>query len=497
MSSERTVPESAKLTRAQHVMLIAAVVLCRVFALRSCPIYDDAFITFRYARNLAEGLGLVYNPGAEWEPVLGTTTPLYALLLAGVAKLGLDLTVASIALNMLFDAITAWLVPRLFGFRRIPSTFALLLLAALPQIVRISVGGMESPLFALCGIGAAVALSSARPVVAGVLAASACLVRPEGVLLAGILFVARMRSPRELVRYAVPVIAIGIAAVVALTLMYGSPIPQSVLAKSTMHGSDVLAETLGRWKTILTQSFAPSWALVLFLPLVVYGAGMSLARPGALRIFSLWSLGITASYLLARPHTWGWYYYVPLVAWTLWFGLGAERACAWIAPRVSEPQRRFAGKRGPELVAACAIAGAAIVCWSWPTPVNVKVYAPMQAWAAAASAARPGARIQASDIGAIGWAWKGTLLDSEGLVWPDALRYQQPNAIIEEFRPEYVLLVAERPRVKHFRDRPELYAQYEPIARFSAKGLTKLEPALDEVAMEWTQDYIVYKRRDL
>ncbi len=40
-------------------------------------VIDDAYITFRYARNLAEGLGLVYNPG-EW--VLGTTAPLWAIL---------------------------------------------------------------------------------------------------------------------------------------------------------------------------------------------------------------------------------------------------------------------------------------------------------------------------------------------------------------------------------------------------------------------------------
>ena len=46
---------------------------------------DDAYITFRYARNLAEGLGLVYNPG-EW--VLGTTTPLWAILLACGYRLG-------------------------------------------------------------------------------------------------------------------------------------------------------------------------------------------------------------------------------------------------------------------------------------------------------------------------------------------------------------------------------------------------------------------------
>ena len=33
---------------------------------------DDAYITYRYARNLADGAGFVYNPG---ERVLGTTPP--------------------------------------------------------------------------------------------------------------------------------------------------------------------------------------------------------------------------------------------------------------------------------------------------------------------------------------------------------------------------------------------------------------------------------------
>ncbi len=42
-------------------------------------LYDDSLITLRYARNLASGLGLVYNPG---ESFLGTSTPLYAALMA-------------------------------------------------------------------------------------------------------------------------------------------------------------------------------------------------------------------------------------------------------------------------------------------------------------------------------------------------------------------------------------------------------------------------------
>src|SRR3990172_1790259 len=41
--------------------------------------YDDPFITYRYARNLLDGAGFVYNPGVR---VLSTTTPLFTLLLA-------------------------------------------------------------------------------------------------------------------------------------------------------------------------------------------------------------------------------------------------------------------------------------------------------------------------------------------------------------------------------------------------------------------------------
>src|SRR3954470_9022098 len=43
--------------------------------------FDDAFITFRYCLNLVEGKGFVYNEGRR---VLGTTTPLFTLALAGL-----------------------------------------------------------------------------------------------------------------------------------------------------------------------------------------------------------------------------------------------------------------------------------------------------------------------------------------------------------------------------------------------------------------------------
>src|SRR5207249_9160233 len=47
--------------------------------------YDDAFISYRYAANLAHGLGLVYNPG---ERVEGYSNFLWTLLMAVVVLLG-------------------------------------------------------------------------------------------------------------------------------------------------------------------------------------------------------------------------------------------------------------------------------------------------------------------------------------------------------------------------------------------------------------------------
>jgi hypothetical protein len=51
----------------------------RAWCLMVFPLFDDAFIIFRYAKNLVAGHGFVYNPG---ERVLGTTAPLWGMVSA-------------------------------------------------------------------------------------------------------------------------------------------------------------------------------------------------------------------------------------------------------------------------------------------------------------------------------------------------------------------------------------------------------------------------------
>ena len=71
---------------------------------------DDPYITFRYARNLLDGEGLVYNAG-QW--VLGTTAPLHAMLLAAGGLLTTDLPLLTSLVNGAALAVLAWLLARL------------------------------------------------------------------------------------------------------------------------------------------------------------------------------------------------------------------------------------------------------------------------------------------------------------------------------------------------------------------------------------------------
>lgn len=67
--------------------------------------YDDPYITYHYAANLARGDGFVFNIG---EHLLSTTTPLYTLLLALAGFVGFDIPLVSTALGCLSLAVGGW-----------------------------------------------------------------------------------------------------------------------------------------------------------------------------------------------------------------------------------------------------------------------------------------------------------------------------------------------------------------------------------------------------
>ena len=124
-------------------------------------IKDDAFISLRYARNIADGLGVVFNPGDRLE---GYTNFLWILLSVPAFWLGVDpvtwvkVLASACAQGGLF---LCWFAARFFGGDRWDgyTLVAPALWAGSSSVVLWSQGGLEPPMMALlCSGGTLLAM---------------------------------------------------------------------------------------------------------------------------------------------------------------------------------------------------------------------------------------------------------------------------------------------------------------------------------------------------
>ncbi|RMF41331.1 MAG: hypothetical protein D6755_12725, partial [Anaerolineae bacterium] len=124
------------------VVLISLAILWKDFRV------DDAYITYRYASNLAHGYGPVFNIG---ERVEGYTSVVWMWLMGGVAIWNGNLLLASKILGLILGGVVLWGMMRitlLFHVHWISYTFAALLLGtSLPFILYLN-SGLETVLFA-------------------------------------------------------------------------------------------------------------------------------------------------------------------------------------------------------------------------------------------------------------------------------------------------------------------------------------------------------------
>ncbi len=247
--------------------------------------YDDPFITYRYARNLAQGVGFVYNTG---EQILSTTTPLLVMILAAlggadsVQRWGLDYPQLSNLLGAFCLALGGLLIWELFaiwhespdgvsdsglgllssgGSSPIGGWAGLLLYPTFPLLL--STLGSEMPLYLALCLGAFVAYAKIKAialalrsnsvgsskqrtiisgwyVVAAVCAGLAVLARPDGwlipLILASDLFYRNLQHPTTNLH--LPILrALLIFLVIVLPWLFfawsyfGSPVPATLFAK--------------------------------------------------------------------------------------------------------------------------------------------------------------------------------------------------------------------------------------------------------------------------
>ncbi len=132
--------------RRSGTILLVFVVLLVALAWANRFAQDDAFISFRYARNLVAGHGLVFNPG---EPVEGYTNFLWTLLIAGGMAVGIEPVACSFALGLMcfvFTLLATYqLAGRLFS-RAGPRLLVVVLLGTNYTFSAYATGGLETQL---------------------------------------------------------------------------------------------------------------------------------------------------------------------------------------------------------------------------------------------------------------------------------------------------------------------------------------------------------------
>jgi arabinofuranosyltransferase len=304
---------------------------------------DDAYITFRYARNLLAGNGFVYNPG---ERVQGTTTPLYTLLMAGLGALsgGTQAPFPALALgvNALADSGTAllllWLGRRLGRPRA--GLAAGLAWAAAPFSVTFAIGGLETSLYVFLLTGCAAAYAARWRVVMVLCAVLALLTRPDALILLGPLAVDRLvraARPKEAAdrlhwgEFAALLPALGWF--LFATLYFGSPVAHSVQAKMAAYRLTPDAALIRLIQHYATPFMENNWlgtaasitiGILLYPFLYAIGARRAYRREPRLLALLLYPWLYFAVFAVLNPLIFRWYLTPPLPAYFLFLLIGAE-----------------------------------------------------------------------------------------------------------------------------------------------------------------------------
>lgn len=394
---------------------------------------EDAYITFRFARNLAAGAGLTYNPG---ERTFGFTSPLWTLWCALGDRLFGDPLVWTRLTAIAADAVTLVILTRMLerhASRAAAWVFALGF-AAWPLFPALAVSGLEmSVMNALLALVAWTLERGSRGT--GPALAALALVRPEGLVAAGIASLWARGRDRWI---ALALVAAGVG---ALTLYFGSPVPRSLIAKSTTYGLPgpwagrhwwlwLLPIELGEWPQQL-DLLALFQSRVLIAPAAV--VGFLAVRRTALAPFVWAGLAVWAGYVASGVAYFFWYLATPAL---LVFALAAAGL-----PRILKGR-------------AVYVALALLLAGTWTMQV-ARGYGPRarsegRLFGTIADAlhaqARPGQTVLLEPIGLIGWRNPGLrVLDEVGLVTPGIAELRRAGdgwygQVLDRDQPDWLVL---------------------------------------------------------
>lgn len=400
---------------------------------------DDPWITYRYAENLARGAGFVYNEG---ERILGTTTPLYTMILAAAGRLGLPVPATSWVINfaaMIAAILLLFLLVRRLG-GEVAGVLAAGLLASGHLFHRIATLGMETSLYVALMIGAFLAWAAGRELLAAGLAGLCLLMRPDGAAVGGAIFLVHLVSRREVPwRGGLVYLAVVLPWFLFAWVYFDTLLPNTLAAKR-LHTEQTVLLWLPRW-LLREPRTLPGLA----------GLGLLLAAPATRWLAAplvAWLAAYVLAFSLGGTHGYFWYY-TPLLP-VLAAGAGvAGAALGERLGRTAPARLGLAGAFGALLFLPDA--GRAWLRLRGDEAIfGIERYR-MEAALWMRDSLPPGIPIATGGIGMVGYHTGRTIYDAMGLVTPGSMRLMRPledpgdvayprflEAIIEDYQPEYV-----------------------------------------------------------
>lgn len=242
---------------------------------------DDAMISMRYAKNLTEGNGLVFNPGGE--RVEGYTNLLWVLIMAAVHLLPIAQTKICLVVQIfggLFGLLNLVLIRRLANYL-FPSTptvplIAVALTAFYLPLNTWNLQGMEVSVLACvmtlaCLWSARVMRTNENPVWLFVLLGASTLVRLDMIVPCAVILLYLMRTQRTdwrrtLLLWAVVIGAFLVAQTLFRVLYYGDILPNTYYLKMTGYPAGL---RIARGFEVFKEFFLNMYLLPLLLPLLV------------------------------------------------------------------------------------------------------------------------------------------------------------------------------------------------------------------------------------
>jgi hypothetical protein len=379
--------------------------------------YDDAFITFRYAENLYQGVGFVYNPG---EKILSTTTPFFTFLLVLLRHLSPNLPQLAFLVGTISLPIGGLFLWDLAYQQKHPITawFSLLIYPIFPLLL--STLSSEMSLFlALCLVALAFYARS-RFTIAAVCLAFATLTRPEGglVVILLIMHYALIHRKPPPWRAILTFVLLCAPWIIFSTLYFGSPIPATLAAKQ-IQGTMVISQGFAPGLfTILNQSYISRWQYWFMGFLSVIGIlsmfqshnqkGWFLPAWGLCHFIALTLLGVTSYF----------WYYAPIIPGIITLsGLGLESLLSVLQKQVTLRLRtmRVVGL-ATVFILGLTIGKHAIEKSQFPDQ-RIQIYRAVGEWIQTHTAKETS--VGTLEVGIIGYYAQRRMIDFAGIIQPE------------------------------------------------------------------------------